>query len=247
MTELASILEYLSDPGIWARGGEWRRQDMDVVGEVMQNDGYFTRLIDSRGEGEIVIDVGAHIGTFALMWHRKNPQARIVCVEVCPENIPTLTANVGEFATIIQAACTYDPGELSLLNSVKQCGTATGGSTVVRAEDVGSSREGTFGHLYWLDDRPIRKVTIEEILQQIGAERISLLKMDAEGAEFSILEHSPTIASGKVDFMLGEYHGAERWNELRQRRFANGWDYGHMHAAGGLGIFHLRKRTESQP
>ncbi len=239
MTAIASDLQYVESLNLWIRTGEWERQDMDVAGEVMQNDGYYTRLLESRGEGEIVFDVGAHIGTFALMWHRKNPKSRIVCIEVCPENIPCLAANVGAFATIIPAACTYEPGELALLNSVKRAGTATGGSTVVPAGQVNSGD--TDGHLYWADDRFIRKVTLEEVLVEIEATQIDVLKMDAEGAEFSILENSPTIAAGKVDFMVGEYHGAERWDELRQRKLSD-WDYGHMHSANGLGIFHLRKR-----
>lgn len=224
-------MEYETHAGIFTRTGILGRQDCDVVGEVICNDGYRTSLRGHRGPGEIVVDIGAHIGCFGVLWHNKNPGARIACVEVCPENIPVLQANVGQFAQIINAACSYDPGDLWLLNSVKEGGTATGGSIVIPAVD-----RNDVTHLHWQDQRPIRKVTLEEIMASLGTDHIDVLKLDCEGSEFSILEHTPSL--DRIGIIFGEYHGQERWDELRERKF-QGWDYGNMHAAGGLGIFHL--------
>jgi len=214
------------------RDGAYKQQDMTVVHEVVMSDGYFTRLRGTKGEGEFVVDIGAHIGCFAMMWHRKNPLAKIVCVEACPENIDILKANVGEFATVIHAACTYETDELVLLNSVKAGGTATGGSMVVTRKVVAAAK---VGHFYWQDERPLRKVTLEEIMSDAGATQIDILKLDCEGSEFSILGDTPSLDN--IRFMCGEYHGLARWDQFRKERL-KGWDYGHMHSAGGLGIFH---------
>ncbi len=220
--------------GVMVRSGYAHSQDMDVVREVVLEDSYHLALRESYGANEVVVDVGSHIGTFAVMWHKKNPAARLICIEACPENIPVLTANVGAFATIIHAACSYEPGELALLNSVKPDGTATGGSTVVPRSDI--LKGVPFGHAYWDDMRPLRKVTLEEAMQEAGVDHIDVLKMDCEGSEFSIIENSPTIPS--VKFMCGEYHGQARWDEVRARVLPD-WSYGHMWASNDLGIFHL--------
>lgn len=212
---------------------DYLSQDMDVVNEVYFSDCYRTALLGRFRENELVVDVGAHIGAFARKWHEKNPSARIVCVEACPENLDVLKKNVGDFARVIHAACTYEPGPVFLHNSVKSDGTSTGGSLVVPIDGGPEVNE----NLYWPDRRDLPKVTLEDILRLTGERQIDLLKLDCEGSEFSILEQTPSLEC--LRFIVGEYHGQAEWDAMRVARFPD-WDYGHMHAAGGLGIFHYR-------
>tara|TARA_Y100000310_G_scaffold343421_1_gene450968 strand:+ start:7366 stop:8088 length:723 start_codon:yes stop_codon:yes gene_type:complete len=211
---------------------EYASQDLEVINEVWKGDAYWTSLRGTHGHGEIVVDIGAHIGAFARKWHDKNPLATIVCVEACPENIEVLAANVGEWAEVSHAACSYEAGDLALLNSVKADGTATGGSVVVPASNVDRS----INHFHWRDTRPLLKVNLESIMESLGVDHIDVLKLDCEGSEFSILGSTPSI--DRIGFICGEYHGTVKWNKLRAEIFPPPWQYGHMHAAGDLGIFH---------
>lgn len=221
-------------PGmILIRSNEFAQQDADVVMEVIGRDVYQTGRVDHRGAGEVVFDIGAHIGSFSVLWKRKNPGARIVCVEACPENIPVLMANVAHFATaIVHAACTYDKGDIALLNSVMPGGVATGGSGIL-TEDL---RDKPFPDYYWKDFRPLDKVTLESLMDAVGVDRIDVLKLDCEGSEFSILENTPSL--DRIGIIFGEYHGLTRWEELRQRKFAN-WKYAELSRVGDLGTFQL--------
>jgi FkbM family methyltransferase len=216
-------------------------QDYVVIRDVYTLDAYRTALMPIRGEGEIVVDVGAHIGTFARKWREKNPLARIICVEACPENIEALRANVGEFATIMQAACTYEKRPMALLNAVTaSLGISTGGSCVVPQEEA---RE-CWDPQYHPDERPLRMITLHEIMEEFGLERIDVLKLDCEGSEFSILENAPLE---KIEFIVCESHGATRWRDLLARRFRN-FDVGHMSAHGDFENWHLKnmhKRYET--
>lgn len=214
--------------------GDWHvtlgkeRQDDVVIKDVWDRDCYRTHLVP---DAQRVLDVGAHIGVFAKLWKYRNPNAQIVCVEVNKKNIPALTANVGWFAGIINAACSYEK-DLMLLDSICDTGVSTGGSRVVPREVWEMVEEPQ----YERSTEEVHLITIEEIMARYGWSDIDLLKLDCEGSEYSILEHAPI---DRIRFIVGEYHGRDRWEELRRRRFSS-WDYGHMSANGDFGNFHLR-------
>lgn len=216
--------------GIKVRKGQLGEQDRGVVNEVIVGDSYkldIRHLMPLRES--FVIDVGAHIGTFARIWHMRNPAAKIVCVEVCPENWPILEVNTALIATVEHAACTYESAPIILHNSILDEGNATGGSYLTLPDSPVTS-------LYWKDTRPIRKVTLEQLMQKYGFPRIDCLKLDCEGSEFSILEHASCM--DRIGFICGEYHGRERWERLIARKFTD-WSYCHL---GGdqFGLFHLQ-------
>jgi len=113
--------------GFWVRRDN-TAQDLVVVDDVARRDCY--RIAEMPLPGPTFVDVGAHIGTAAATFHRRYPTARIIAVECCPENMRALRRNVGRFATVVQAALSYD-AEVALLNSVYSDCASTGGSTVI--------------------------------------------------------------------------------------------------------------------
>lgn len=214
-------------------------QDAIVIKEIVHGNSYRVDLFHQRQRsGEIVVDIGAHIGAFAKLWHQVDPMAKIICVEACPENIPVLQRNVGHFAEIIQAACTYEKGDVYLMNSVHPHCINTGGSTLSPNSNLaGIGRDWHLENHFHKDERPLVKLTLEEIMTQVGVNHIDILKLDCEGSEFSILENTPSLS--RIGFIVGEYHDANLWHDLRARRFHD-WAYGQMISAGELGTFHLR-------
>jgi FkbM family methyltransferase len=224
------------------REGFWVRednvdQDLTIVRDVFHNDCYRTALLGAE-HFDVVVDVGAHIGTFAALWHAKNPRAKIVCIEACPENIPALKKNVGDFAKVIHAACSYGEAPLGLLNAIRPACESTGGSMVVPLAEL-EVTSGQPGYRYWLDRRPLPKTTLEDVLALLGEDHIDLLKLDCEEGEYDILEQTPSRR--RIRFILGEYHGQARWDEFRLKHFCF-WDYGHMYAMADRGLFHLANR-----
>lgn len=218
--------------GMRVRSGIHYQHDCQGVREVILENTYATHVRPTRGDGEIVFDIGSHIGSFAVHWRNKNPHATFVCVEVAPENIPVLTENVGSFARIVHGACTYETAPLKLLNSVMDHGVATGGS-IVTADDT----TGFNPNFYWLDERPIRRVTLESLMADSGVDRIDVLKLDCEGSEFSILENCKCL--DRIGFICGEYHGRARWDEMQSRLFSD-WPASRGVSFGEHGIFHMQ-------
>lgn len=231
-----------SDNDLVCYGPFWVResnfdQDLVIVEDVYFGDSYRTSLYD-LAEWDTVVDVGAHIGCFAMLVRNRNPNARIVCVEACPENHAALMRNVGSFATVISAAMTYSSEELALLNAVRPDCESTGGSVVVNRSELNDPAHPLrqHGYQYWDDLRPLAKVTLEDAMRAGGIDTITMLKLDCEGSEFDILRHTPSL--DRIRFIFGEYHGSAAWNDLRAARFSD-WHYGHMFSSHDRGVFHL--------
>lgn len=212
--------------GFWIRTDN-AEQDLVIVNDIYERDAY--RVSELPWPRPVVVDVGAHVGCFSKLVHDRYPLARIVAVECCPENLPALRANVGEFAEIVPAALTYER-EVALKNAVRPHCVSTGGSCVVPRqhleEEVGSgalqtSLEQPSGSEYWADFRPLRTLTLEELFADFGWEQIDLLKLDCEGSELSLLEHATCL--DRVRLIVGEYHDRARFLELVQRRLS-GWE-----------------------
>ena len=222
--------------GYWIRTDNIA-QDMVIVNDIDRDDSYVLRklLKDREPCRELVVDVGAHIGVFASVYHRLNPLAEIVCIEACPENLEALRRNVGDFATIIHGACTYEDGDVGLLNAVYSDCRSTGGSTVVSRQRL---TEGAKEGEYWHDVRPLPKVTLEDAMMRTDMDSIALVKLDCEGSEFSILGKSPAVHEGKVRSVLGEFHGVDKWRALIADKFT-AWEHDYRNTGNGLGNFWL--------
>jgi FkbM family methyltransferase len=233
---MEAIADLVQREGWWVRADR-AEYDLVAVREVYQGDCYRMDLYDIVGDPPIVIDIGAHIGSWARLVHEKNPRARIICVEACPENMPALRANVGDFAQVVHAACTYEEGELGLLNCVSPGGQGTGGSMVGPRAVLEKRASWQPAYKYQRDLRPLAQVTLEQLMQMAGADHIDYLKLDCEFSEYSILGQTPSLH--KIRFIFGEAHDRGRWEAFRRGRF-RAWNYGVMSACGDFGvIFHL--------
>lgn len=231
----------------WIRSDN-SEQDLVVVNDIVEQDSYHVHELPMPQP--VVVDVGAHIGCFSWKLHQRNPLARIIAVECCPENVSVLQKNVGGFATVIQGAVTYEE-EVALLNAVFPNCESTGGTTVLPREqiqkrvDAGNLETSPNGKpaQHWADFRPVKRVTLEELLAQHQLDRIDVLKLDCEGSEFSILGSATVL--DQIGIIVGEYHGRDRFHQLVQERFSN-WEL-RILKDGELGTFWLanpNQRTE---
>jgi FkbM family methyltransferase len=219
-------------PSLTKQGRFWVRrdnvkQDLTIVRDVVDQDTY---RVDELPDGvEVVVDVGGHIGCFATKAHQRYPRARILTVECCPENLSALRKNVGQFATVIPAALTYEE-DVVLLNSVYPQCASTGGSIVAPRKQVQQrvdrgkvpvDFQNRGGVKYWADLRRLDTLSLEQLIEQYDLPRIDVLKLDCEGSEFSILEHATVM--DRVSRIIGEYHGKERFLKLVNDRYVD-WD-----------------------
>jgi FkbM family methyltransferase len=152
-----------------------------------------------------ILDVGAHVGSFTVLCPEWWPEAKIVAVDPHPESFELLARNTAHIQDAqllrINAAIAASDGQCLLASSVSN--SRVGEYVVELWEDL-DPRYGDFG----VSVPAITTEALWERLNEFGITEVDLLKLDCEGAEYTILEtlsHNGFLAD--VGWIRGEWHG----------------------------------------
>lgn len=150
--------------------------DEQIIKSVLAREEYFRFDPAFRPTpGQTVIDIGANIGTFALVAAKYvGAKGRVISIEPHPENLRYLNRNIrqnnlGDVVMIVPGAISAVAGSIELFVSNVQSGL--------------HSTKLDHGH----GSVTVRASTLSEIMQQHRVERCDLLKIDCEGSEFEFL------------------------------------------------------------
>jgi len=171
-----------------------------MAGLAQTCDRYLERLTLELNPGDIVVDVGAHVGTFIVPLCFQRPGMRAIAYEPDEDNAVLLEHNVAEN---------------SLQHSVAVHRQAVSG--VSGRQDLlkgPTSTTGTLAAAGYVKNRafmPTRSVevetiTLEDAFAQHKIERCQLLKMDCEGGEYDALEATPQCVWDRIDAAVVEVH-----------------------------------------
>ena len=157
----------------------------------------------------VAIDIGAHIGTVALALAVDHPDLRVIAVEVVPENVEVLRANVihnkleGRVQVIEAAAAAPGDETVEVLWGYRTAGTS---QTLDQAYVDDSRFIANIFDKYDSDGdtHTVKAVSLDQIMD--GIDRVALLKIDCEGCEWAFLR-SPRVAD--CDRIIGEFHNED--------------------------------------
>lgn len=197
-------------------------EDACIWMDVVVNDCYSVPYLPLGGRGVTVLDIGSCFGAFAFLWHQRNPNSKIICVEPAPLNVKILRKNVGHFATVLDGAVWYGEN-MFLADSTSGIVTmSTGGSMLVSSEaSIAGLRN---RDEYKVSSNRVPLFTIESILSDCGITKIDYLKTDCEGGEYSFLSQSSSLH--RISKIFGEYHDCDRWSVFKESVFhCEGWSY----------------------
>jgi FkbM family methyltransferase len=150
------------------------------------------------GPGDVVIDIGAHVGTVSVYLAKRHPYATVYAFEPVPSNYASLVRNA-------------ERNGVSNLRAFNLAVTADGRDVQIDAilhENSGGgglSRGGRRGF-------KAKSTTLDAVFEENGIGRCRLLKIDCEGAEHEILRATRYL--DRVDELQGEFHEDDF---LRQR------------------------------
>lgn len=164
---------------------------LDTVTRELRHDCYGLDRIDFA-PGDIVLDVGAHVGLFASYVGLRYPEVSVHAFEPFPDNFELLRANVGRSGAsnvrIYPFAVSGDGRLLKMATNPENSGGATCHSLTL-----------TYGAADM-----IPSATLDAVFDALGIERCKLLKIDCEGSEYEILLATRSLE--KVEYLSGEFH-----------------------------------------
>lgn len=141
---------------------------------------------------DIIIDIGAHIGLFALYASQFCKTGKIYCFEPIEENFDLLVSNL----------------KLNNIKNVIATRSAvshkTGNVTIYLNQDESA-------HSMYVPASKsvqVQSVSVKDIIDFNNLEKCDLIKIDCEGSEYEIINSLPVTYFDKINKMCIEYHFA---------------------------------------
>ena len=147
---------------------------------------------------DIVIDVGAHIGLFSLYASQYCKNGKIFCFEPIKENFELLISNIklNQIENII-------PFNIAISND----------SSIVKIY-LNKDEAGHSMFIPTSSSIEVRATTLQKILEDNNIKKCNFLKLDCEGAEYTIIDSLSQEFIKKVEKIIIEYHFADTKPQL---------------------------------
>jgi FkbM family methyltransferase len=197
--------------------------DFDVFTEMFIEREY--SVIDDLEDVGLILDCGANVGYSAAYLLTRFPEAELIAVEPDAENFHVMDLNLqpyGERASAVHAAIWSHPAALAIVDE--------------------PYRDGRSWAIQVREARPHEAVDAEgldigTLLAQSAHERISILKMDIEGAEAVVFSSNYEGWLDVVDTLVVELHEDSSFgpaSPVFERAIAGrGFTISHVHSLGG--------------
>ncbi|MGH9891028.1 MAG: FkbM family methyltransferase, partial [bacterium] len=191
----------------WRRIANRRLAFRTRLGPVVETElGNGTAIVEIFRDGEyeapfdwssfrLIVDVGAHVGSFALWVAERCPKARVMAFEPEPRNYRDLVRNVARN----RLGDRVFPRQEAVTGRIEQ-------RTLRVPADRGTSSltEGAPGETIIVDC-----IDFDRFLLSDCATGVDLLKMDCEGAEWEILPSLSQAAWARINHLLLECHSLD--------------------------------------
>jgi FkbM family methyltransferase len=149
--------------------GEWEPQSLRAVADHLSTSGTF-------------MDVGAHIGYYSLKAATMvGPNGHVISIEPNPQTVPKLRGNIeasdARAVSVWPVACADSESTLQFYAAPE---SNTGESSLSKEN---ASQEGAATMAYSVRARPL-----DAIVKEAKLDRVDVIKIDVEGAEFEVLK-----------------------------------------------------------
>lgn len=172
-------------------------------------------------DDRVIVDCGANIGAFSLLCASCIPEAKVIAIEPFPPTYDRLLGSIanncfGENIHALNAAVVGKPGNVFMDDTpdVACHSRKIGGN-------IGIAVEG---------------YTLERILIDNKLDGVDFLKVDIEGAEYSLFEDTPESIIQRFKRIGLEYHGNGNTEALFRKIESAGFKLGRFPKRGSSGV-----------
>ena len=187
----------------------------------------------------VIVDAGAYTGLSSAYFAMRYPEAQIIAIEPSDSNFELLTRNTSRFKNVhpIHAALWGHTGSLMLADP----GYGAWGLQVRAAENPPATDTPLLGDS---SGRPVRSITVSDVIRDYGLDRIDLLKLDIEGSEREVFRQCDAWI-GQVDAICIELH--DRFKAGCSRSFFKAIDEFPIELWRGENVLVIRKGSPLSP
>jgi FkbM family methyltransferase len=167
--------------------------DEDVISShAFDHDIFFEAIPEYRpSANDVIIDVGSHIGTFAVKAASYASDGVVIALEPSRESFCLLEINAAlngqKCIKPLQRALADKCGEVTLYHSPGNWG-----------HSITRRLSGSF--------EVVPSVSIASLFEEFGLDSVQLMKFNCEGAEFPAILAAPAETLARVDRMIVLYH-----------------------------------------
>lgn len=167
--------------------------DERVIAQSFANDIFYAAIPDYRpAPTDILLDIGAHIGTFALASAPKVPKGKVWAIEASQDTFNYLRINVA-----INGLANVHASHLALTDKT--------GRTRLYHDQAGNWGHSIMSPLS-SGGEEVETDTLAGYMASNGIEHVDFAKLNCEGAEFPILLGAPPEVLRKIDRLLILFH-----------------------------------------
>jgi FkbM family methyltransferase len=173
---------------------ELKSMSADWVAWELQADHYLlTRMHFDKGD--VVIDIGAHIGLFSMYLAKRWPDIIVYAFEPFPANFRNCADNLilNRVTNVVLSPKAIANGR-RLLNMRTDANNSGGASAIVKTFPSNGAVTG------------IASIDLDEVFSIHKIGHCKLLKIDCEGMEYEILLGTRVL--DRVEFLAGEFHSS---------------------------------------
>jgi len=187
--------------------------------------------------GDVILDVGAHIGSFTLKAAKEvGPSGRVVSFEPSSENFKLLSLNVSSNddtnVKLFKVAIGSEPGTAKL-----HLGDRRGTNSLLsdaKIDQIG------------IEEVPIR--TLDSVADELKLGKVSFLKIDVEGFELEVLRGARNILSSSHPSIAMETHDfGPSEEELSDYLASFGYTVKKVRYRTHLGLLYANWNSSPQP
>jgi FkbM family methyltransferase len=170
----------------------------------------FVSKLNLNGKDSLILDLGANVGYYTALLSKLYPVPNIVAVEASPSIFSilkkTCVLNKIQNVTLINKAISDEDG--SHVEFYEKHSMSTFLKEYLTVLSPGSDTEK-------LQKVVVQTLTIDNLVETMNFEEISLLKIDIEGAEVLALKGAmETLRKRKIKNILIEYHSVKNYDLL---------------------------------
>jgi 31-O-methyltransferase len=194
--------------------------EASVLWWEMSGDSPYASAASGLGVGDVVIDIGAHIGLASICFADTAPGVRILAFEPAPPTAVFLASNLARHvpdATVFALAVSSESGSFEMTHYPHASSRST---LFVDEEDdrrnldaffaneaIAAEVQASIRQLGLVEQRvTVEVTTINEIVARNDVEQVALLKIDVERAEMAVLSGITRDLWPRIGRVLIEVH-----------------------------------------